>query len=124
MKKILIVDDSTEIRQLVRATLETDEWNVIEAQDGAEALQVCSKLKPDVVVMDIHMPGALNGIKATRMIKASPDTANCHVIILSGVGGNKELEAAREAGAIGFLKKPFSPLELIEKVEQSLAQQR
>jgi CheY-like chemotaxis protein len=121
MKKILVVDDSKEIRTLVSATLGTDDFEVIEAKDAAEALQVCSEQKPDLIVMDIKMPGSIDGIKATRMIKESHDTAHCQVIILSGIGSNYQIEEALSAGAVGYLKKPFSPLELIEKVEDILA---
>jgi CheY-like chemotaxis protein len=120
MKTILVVDDSKEIRQLVRATLETDDYKVVEAEDGTEALQMCSELKPELVIMDVKMPGTVDGIKATRIIKGSKDTAGCQVIMLSGVGGTRQVNEAIEAGAADFLKKPFSPLELIEKVEQAL----
>lgn len=121
MKKILVVDDSKEVRLLVCATLETDEYIVLQAQDATEALQLCAEHKPHVVIMDINMPGNINGIKATTMLKNSPDTADCQVIMLSGMTGKKEIEEAVKAGAIGYLKKPFSPLELIEKVESVFA---
>ncbi|MBD3392768.1 MAG: response regulator [Chitinivibrionales bacterium] len=120
MNRILVVDDSKEIRQLVSATLSTDECEVIEAKDATEALQLCAELKPGLIIMDVKMPGTIDGIRATEMIKNSHDTAQCQVIMLSGIGGTKEIDQARNAGAVDYLKKPFSPLELIEKVEATL----
>ena len=120
MKKILVVDDNKEIRQLVSATLENDDYNVSVASDAKEALQMCVDTRPDLVIMDVRMPGEIDGIEATRMLKTNAATSQCAVIMLSGLGGNKEVEKARNAGAIDYLLKPFSPLELIEKVEQGL----
>jgi CheY-like chemotaxis protein len=115
-KKLLIVDDKREIRQLVKATLEFEEWEVIEAETGDDAVVAARKYKPDLVIMDMIMPGTIDGMEATRHIKADPETAACEVVMLSG--SDMELrEAALEAGVVEFIQKPFSPLDLIEKIE-------
>jgi two-component system, OmpR family, phosphate regulon response regulator PhoB len=115
-KKLLIVDDKREIRQLVRATLEFDGWEVAEAETGDAAVAAAALHKPDLVVMDMMMPGTIDGMEATRRIKSAPETADCKVIMLSG--SEMELrEAALEAGVAEFIQKPFSPLDLMDKIE-------
>ncbi|MCL2183296.1 MAG: response regulator [Chitinispirillia bacterium] len=115
-QKLLIVDDKREIRQLVRATLEFEGWEVVEAETGDDGVEAALEHIPDLVIMDMVMPGKIDGMEATRRIKADPATAACKVIMLSG--SEKELRgAALEAGVEEFIKKPFSPLDLIEKVE-------
>jgi two-component system, OmpR family, phosphate regulon response regulator PhoB len=115
-KKLLIVDDKREIRQLVRATLEFDGWDVSEAETGDEAVEAAARHKPDLVVMDMMMPGTIDGMEATRRIKSAPETAGCTVIMLSG--SEMELrEEALKAGVAEFIQKPFSPLDLMEKIE-------
>jgi len=114
-KKLLIVDDKREIRQLVRATLEFDGWEVFEAETGDEAVESAKRHKPDLVVMDMMMPGTIDGMEATRRIKSAPETADCKVIMLSG--SDLELrETALEAGVAEFIQKPFSPLDLMDKI--------
>jgi len=115
-KKLLIVDDKREIRQLVRATLEFDGWYVSEAETGDEAVEAAARHKPDLVVMDMMMPGTIDGMEATRRIKSAPETAGCTVIMLSG--SEIELrEEALKAGVAEFIQKPFSPLDLMDKIE-------
>ena len=114
-KKLLIVDDKREIRQLVRATLEFDGWEVFEAETGDEAVEAAARHKPDLVVMDMMMPGTIDGMEATRRIKSATETAGCKVIMLSG--SDLELrETALEAGVAEFIQKPFSPLDLMDKI--------
>jgi two-component system phosphate regulon response regulator PhoB len=115
MKKILIVDDSKEIRHLVKTTLEMNDYKVIEAPDGDKAVEIARKLKPDIIIMDLMMPG-MDGIEATRLLTSDPETKACKIIILTGADlRNKERVMA--AGADDFFAKPFSPLDLITKVE-------
>ena len=115
-KKLLIVDDKREIRHLVKATLEFEEWEVIEAETGDNAVKAASLHKPDLVIMDMIMPGEINGIEATKQIKANPATSDCVVIMLTG--SERDLRGlALEAGVVEFIHKPFSPLDLIETIE-------
>jgi CheY-like chemotaxis protein len=115
-KKLLVVDDQREIRNLVKSTLEFEEWEVIEADTGDRGVEAVSRHKPDLVIMDMMMPGGINGIEATKAIKSNPATSGSKVIMLSG--SEEELRpAALEAGANEFIQKPFSPLDLLDKVE-------
>jgi CheY-like chemotaxis protein len=89
---------------------------VSEAETGDAAVEVAARHKPDLVVMDMMMPGTIDGMEATRRIKSAPETADCKVIMLSG--SDIELrETALEAGVAEFIQKPFSPLDLMEKIE-------
>jgi two-component system, OmpR family, phosphate regulon response regulator PhoB len=115
-KKILIVDDNTEIRELVSATLEVEKYSVLEAPDGTKAVSVAKREKPDVVIMDVSLPGGIDGIEATRIIKRNPSTRHCKVLILTGIEDKKLKEKGLKAGASDFFVKPFSPLELLEKI--------
>lgn len=117
MKKILIVDDSKEIRHLVKTTLEMNDYIVFEAPNGVKAVESARKIKPDVIIMDLMMPG-LDGVEATRQIKNDPETKDCQVIILTG--SDHDREKGISAGACDFFIKPFSPLDLIAKVDNLL----
>lgn len=118
MKKILIVDDSKEIRHLVKTTLEMSDYKVFEAANGLKAVEITRKHKPDVIIMDLMMPG-IDGIDATRQIKSDPETENCYIIILTG-SEESNREKGLKAGASDFFIKPFSPLDLLSKVDRIL----
>ena len=120
MKKILLVDDCKEICELVAATLDTDEYTVFTANNGRDAIAMAKEKKPDVIIMDLQMPGALNGIEATRIIKSHRETHDCAVIILSGMRERAKIEESLTVGAVDYMTKPFSPLQLIAKVEELL----
>ena len=116
MKKILFVDDAVEMRQLLEATFGSKEYQIFEAEDGIQAVEISLREKPDIIIMDIEMPG-LNGIEATQRIKANPETAVSRIIIVSGSRRDRSVEKCLEAGAEAYISKPYSPLELIDKVE-------
>ncbi|NLG18535.1 MAG: response regulator [Fibrobacter sp.] len=119
MKTILVVDDTKELRKLVRMTLEYEDCRIIEASSGKEAVESASRKKPDIIIMDLFMPGEIDGLEATRRIKSNPKLSECNVIILTGSRSCHKEEAIK-AGANDFLQKPFSPLTLIDKVEHIL----
>jgi two-component system, OmpR family, phosphate regulon response regulator PhoB len=122
-KKILIVDDSIEIRELVMATLEVEKYQVFEAPDGAKAVELATLEKPDVIIMDVSLPGRIDGIEATRIIKRNAETRSCKILILTGTDEKKLREKGFRAGATDFFLKPFSPLELLEKIESIFNEQ-
>jgi DNA-binding response OmpR family regulator len=117
MKKILITDDQKEVRALVAVTLRSGDYEVLQASSGQEALDIARAEHPDLVIMDVMMPGAVDGLEATRQLKGSPETSNCVVLLLTGRTQTKDREMGLAAGADDYFFKPFSPLELLQKVE-------
>lgn len=120
MKKVLIVDDQQEVREIVKVTLMSDDFMILEAASGAVALEIVKKEKPDLILMDVMMPGEIDGIKAARIIKSDIETKNCKIIILTAKGQAFDKQMGYDAGADEYFTKPFSPLDLIKKVDQIL----
>lgn len=120
MKKILIVDDQAEVRELVAVTLRVGDYQVLQAQNGEAAVEKAKRETPDLIIMDVMMPGGIDGLEATRKIKNDPETKDCQVVILSAKGQETDIQKGFEAGADSYFIKPFSPLELIRKVEEVL----
>lgn len=119
MKKILIVDDQIEVRELVQVTLEIGDYQILTAENGQEAIELAQTEHPDIILMDIMMPGSeVDGLEACRRLKANPATAGITIVMLSAKGQEADLEAGRRAGADDYFIKPFSPIALIEKVEE------
>ena len=120
MKKVLVAEDEDFVRALVAATIGDDaRYSILEAHDGGEALQIARREKPDLVLLAIMMP-VLDGYSVCRQLKADPDTRGITIIMLSALAQEFNRRAAVEAGADGYLVKPFSPTELINKVEETL----
>jgi len=120
MKKILIVDDQMEIRRLVEMTLRVEDYQVLQAESGEEAIEIVKTEKPDLIIMDIMMPRGIDGLEATRILKNDPETKDSAIIMLTAKGQEADREKGFEAGADDYFSKPFSPLELIKKVEEIL----
>lgn len=119
-KRILIVDDQDELRKLIRMTLELEEHELHEATNGQQALDMVSEIQPDIVIMDVMMPGGVDGYEACRQIKDSLETRDIFVILLTARGQQADIDQGLAAGANTYLVKPFSPLELISQVEKGL----
>lgn len=120
MKKILIVDDQPEVRELVTVTLSVGDYQILQAENGQNAIQVARKEKPNMILMDVMMPGEIDGLQATRILKDDPDIKDAVIIMLTAKGQQVDKDEGRKAGADDYFVKPFSPLELIKKVEDVL----
>ena len=116
--RILIVDDSPEIRKVMEAILDSCGYLVLIAEDGLEAWEVFGRDRPSMVVMDIEMPG-LDGCEVCRRIKSQPETCDIPVLLVSGCGRVAEL--AQSAGADAFLSKPFYLKDLVGQVGSLLS---
>jgi len=114
--RLLVVDDDPALRILLRTTFEVVDIEVEEADSADLALERIAARPPDVVVLDVNMPGT-DGLTFCRRLKADPATASIGVVLLTGSEGGTEL-AAQASGADAFLRKPFSPLELLNAVER------
>ena len=112
MRTILAVDDSPSMRQMVRATLESAGYGVVEAADGTEALEWARKNSVDLVISDVNMPN-MDGIQLVSELRALPSYRLTPLLLLTTESGqDKKLEGKR-AGATGWIVKPFSPAQLI-----------
>lgn len=116
MPKILLVDDDVGLRRLVRLTLGPD-YEILEANDGEEAVALAQRERPDLVFMDIRMP-RLSGYEACRQIKQSPLTAHTKVVMLTANTRDEDRAMGEAVGADGYMTKPYSPLALLAKVEE------
>ncbi|MDQ3458567.1 MAG: response regulator [Deinococcota bacterium] len=119
--KILVVDDQAEVRMLVRMTLELGDYAILEADTGLRALELIELERPQVVVLDIMMPGDFDGYGVCREIRSRPEHASTFVCLLTARGQQADIEQGKEAGADAYLIKPFSPAELISLVEKATA---
>ncbi len=120
LRRILIVDDQVDVQNLLEATLKRGKYTIFKAGNGAEAVDLATKFKPDLIIMDIVMPNSINGCEVTRILKNNPDTRDCHVVILTGREGVGDRIKATDAGAEAYFTKPFSPLELLTTIDGML----
>ena len=118
-KRILIIEDVAEIRKLIRVSLKREDFEVFEAATGDSGLAMALELKPDLVLLDRMLPGTLNGLSVCRAIKGGP--AQPKVLMLTAMRGRENVAEGRDAGADGYILKPFSPLELLAIIDQHLA---
>jgi CheY-like chemotaxis protein len=116
MKSVLIVEDQADIRELIRMTLELEEVNIEEADNGERGLQAARASHPDLVLLDVMMPGTLDGFAVCKQIKADPDTRRMKVVLLTARSQDSDRQEGDRAGADAYLTKPFSPRQLLSVV--------
>ena len=119
MKTILLADDEANLRILVRTTLDDSNYNILEAADGTSALDLARQQRPDFLVLDWMMPG-INGIDVARTLRQDPSTADIPIIMLTARGQETDKAQGGSLKAYAYLVKPFSPLELLQKVQEAL----
>ncbi|MDP2176367.1 MAG: response regulator transcription factor [Bacteroidota bacterium] len=117
--KILIVDDEIDIIELLSYNLKKENFTVVAAMNGKEAIQIASKIKPDIILMDVMMP-EMDGIEACRQIKAMPQLINTPLIFLTARGEEFSELAGFEAGADDYIIKPIKPRVLISRLKAIL----
>jgi two-component system, OmpR family, alkaline phosphatase synthesis response regulator PhoP len=110
--KILIVDDEPAIRFLISSALEDESYELFEAADGKEAYDLVGSIKPDLIILDVMMPG-LTGYELCAKLKQNPATQSIIIIMLTAKGQEQDKLQSRQAGADHYLRKPFSPMELL-----------
>jgi len=117
------VDDQPEVRELVEVTLSVGNYRILQASTGDEALALTRIERPDLVLLDVMMPNSsIDGFEVCRRIKSDPVLRGTVVIMVTARGQEQDLQMGRAAGADGYFTKPFSPLELISKVEEILGE--
>jgi two-component system, cell cycle response regulator DivK len=118
-KRILVVEDQEDNRQILRDLLGSAGYDVIEAEDGQAALALVKTQRPDLILMDVQLP-VMDGYESTRRIKADPDLRSIPVIVVTSYALSGDEEKARAAGCDGYVTKPFSPRQLLAKVKEYL----
>jgi len=116
---VMIADDSLLIRAVVQACLEAEGYEVMRAENGTAALEQCELTPPDVILLDIVMPG-LDGYQVLAQLKANPELSHIPVVFLTGRTGMADLVSGLKAGAHDYLKKPFEPEELLARVGSAI----
>lgn len=114
--RILLVDDDPALRTLLRTTFEVADVAVVEADSAASARRKIRSNRPDVIVLDVNMPG-MTGLELCTILKAAPETKDIPIVLLTGSEGGSA-DAAEQVGADAFVRKPFSPLELLAVAER------
>lgn len=119
-KKILIVEDEEDVFELLSEIFDDfRDYGIFCARDGEEALRIVQVDNPDIILLDIQLP-KLNGYEVCKSIKSDPTMSHTKVLMLSGMAQNSDRQKSQEAGADGFITKPFSSTELVGKVEELL----
>jgi len=112
VKTILHVEDSEANRKLVRLLLANTTYRLIEAYDGEEGVAKAREARPDLILMDVQLP-KISGLEATRRLRAEKATAETPIIVITSFALSGDDQKAREAGATGYLAKPYSPRDLL-----------
>jgi DNA-binding response OmpR family regulator len=120
MKKILIVDDQDSIRKMLRLTL-NGLYELFEAGDGATAWEILERERPDAVILDVMMPGGLDGYQLCRQLRATPGLTETHVVMVTARGQEADRQKGLANGANAYFIKPFSPLALAQHLQAALS---
>ena len=119
-KTILVIEDHEDNRRIMRDLLTSAGYEVVEAVTGEEGVTAAETHRPDLILMDVQLPG-LDGYEATRRIKANPDLGQIPVIIVTSYALSGDDVKAFEAGCDAYVSKPFSPRELLAKIREFLS---
>jgi putative two-component system response regulator len=118
-RRVLVADDEPAMRVLVRVNLQVEGIEVVEARDGLEALDLAARERPDLLLLDVMMPG-LDGWEVARRLAEGPETRDIPILFMTALAGAEDRRRGFEAGAVGYIVKPFDPLLLGEKVNRTL----
>jgi two-component system, cell cycle response regulator DivK len=118
-KRILVVEDQEDNRRILRDLLTSVGFELFEAEDGAQGFTAAQTHRPDLILMDIQMP-VLDGYEATRRIKADPELRSIPIIVVTSYALSGDEDKARAAGCDGYITKPYSPKQLLTKIEEHL----
>ena len=119
-KKVLVVDDDPNIFELVQLYVVADNVEVLQALDAYTGLDLVSRQNPDVIILDIMMPG-MDGLEMCQILRNSPDKADTPVVILSAKAKPEDIEAGYKAGADHYVTKPFEPENLASLIEKIIS---
>ncbi|MEK9826446.1 MAG: response regulator, partial [Methylotenera sp.] len=118
-KVVLVVDDSLTMRKVLSRVLEREDYEVITANDGVDAIQVLQEVTPDIILTDIEMP-RMDGFELSRYVRDNPATATIPLVVISSRTADKHRNVAKEIGVDAFLGKPVQDEELVAQVNALL----
>ena len=118
-RRILVVEDQEDNRQILRDLLMSADYEMTEAENGQEALDAVAKERPDLILMDIQLP-IMDGYEATRRIKADPATRSIPIIVVTSYALSGDEGKAKDAGCDAYVTKPYSPRQLLAKIREFL----
>ena len=118
-KKILVVEDTEDNRQILRDLLGMAGYDMVEAHDGAEGVAMAAEHRPDLILMDIQMP-VMDGYEATRQIKANPELKALPIVAVTSYALSGDEQKTRDAGCDAYIAKPYSPRQMLAKVREIL----
>lgn len=118
-QKILVVEDEPDIRKLVQYNLTQERFSVLEAEDGEQALKLLQREKPNLVILDLMLPG-LSGMELCKLLRQRSETAKLPILMLTAKAGEADRIVGLEMGADDYLTKPFSPREMVARVRAIL----
>ncbi len=118
-RTVLVVDDEPFICRSLTFVLRKENYHVLEARNGEEALAVIRQHKPDLVFLDVMMP-KLNGFQVTQQVRSDPSLDSVKIILLTAKGQESDREVGKTAGANDYMTKPFSPTKILDRARQML----
>jgi two-component system cell cycle response regulator len=116
--RILVVEDQDSIRRMIEALVQARGYQVTAASSGVKALDMASVEPPDLVLLDLMMPGQFDGFEVCRRLRAEPATHSIPIIVITAMDDDGARHRASEAGANAFYTKPFSPIALLKEIER------
>lgn len=122
-RRILIVDDDPVILRLLKVNFEMEGFGVLTAENGEQGVAVATQESPDIILLDVMMPG-MNGFEAAEKLRNQSATREIPIVFVSAKAQSADVKAGLTLGAVDYVTKPFDPVELVQKVEGLLAQVR
>ena len=120
MKTVMVVDDQPNIRQLVDIALRKDGRRILTVESGERAIEVAVSDPPDLIIMDVMMPGGMDGFQAIEILKSNPATCACPVLVITAKSQDAEKRRSEQVGAEGYMAKHFKLTALVDLVERLL----
>jgi CheY-like chemotaxis protein len=115
--KILIVDDDSDLRNFVRLSIDNGKRDIVEAETALEGLHAANESPPDILLLDIGLPGHFNGFSLCEALSKDPRHKNLRVVVISGHGEAEDMDQAKRLGVVAYVVKPFSPATLVDLID-------
>lgn len=122
MKKILIVDDHLPLRELIEIALRGGNRRIFHAESGDEAVEVARDKQPDIVLLDIMLPGGIDGLEVTRLLRKAPETSDCVILAVTAKNQQFDRFEAEQAGVDAYMAKPFTLEQLRVRVDEFIGE--